>query len=128
MTPPTQTSDTRQLSQRTDSPMVGNAIVEFKDVVAGDSLVSSRSHTSARPGSSGCTAETAIGELASNTPLLTPDSDALVTLPKSLRARWQRRYGNWLAASDVIVVTGVVGAAHILRFGNVTRGSLWAAG
>nr|WP_231989745.1 sugar transferase [Mycobacterium sp. 852002-51057_SCH5723018] len=50
---------------------------------------------------------------------------ALPAIPKSLRARWQQGYGNWLAASDIIVVTGVVAAAHILRFGNVTSGSLW---
>jgi exopolysaccharide biosynthesis polyprenyl glycosylphosphotransferase len=48
------------------------------------------------------------------------------TTPGSLRARWQQRYGNWLAASDVLVVTGVVAAAHILRFGNMASGSLWA--
>ena len=29
-------------------------------------------------------------------------------------------------ASDVIVVGGVVAIAHMLRFGNVTRGSMWA--
>ena len=55
------------------------------------------------------------------------DADALATLlkiPGSLRARWQDRYGIWLAASDVVVVSGVVAVAHILRFGNVTSGSL----
>ncbi|MGO9252623.1 MAG: sugar transferase [Mycobacterium sp.] len=63
------------------------------------------------------------------TSLATPDSDALaalLTIPGALRARWQQRYGTWLAASDVIVVIAVVAAAHILRFGNVTSGSLWA--
>ena len=67
--------------------------------------------------------------MAAITPLRAPDFDALATLltiPGSLRARWQQRYGNWLAASDVIVVIGVVAAAQILRFGNVTSGSLWA--
>ena len=64
--------------------------------------------------------------MAAITPLRSSDFDALATLPKSLRARWQQRYGNWLVASDVIVVSGVVAMAHILRFGNVTRGSLWA--
>ena len=57
------------------------------------------------------------------------DADALAALlrvPGSLRARWQVRYGVWLAASDVVVVSGVVAVAHILRFGNVTSGSLGA--
>jgi exopolysaccharide biosynthesis polyprenyl glycosylphosphotransferase len=49
--------------------------------------------------------------------------DSFATL--SLRARWQHRYGNWLLLSDGIVVSVVVVAAHILRFGNMTSGSLW---
>jgi exopolysaccharide biosynthesis polyprenyl glycosylphosphotransferase len=106
--------------------MVGNAIAERKDVGAGDPRTSTRSHISIRPGSLGRTAGASIGEVAAITPLRSSDFDALATLPKSLRAQWQQRYGNWLAASDVIVVTGVVGAAHILRFGNVRSGSLWA--
>jgi exopolysaccharide biosynthesis polyprenyl glycosylphosphotransferase len=120
VTPRSQTPDTRQLLQRTDSPMIGNALVELKDVDAGDSL------TSTRPHSQRCTAVASIAEAAALTSLPTPDFDAVPTIPGPLRARWQQRYSNWLAASDAIVVSGVVAAAHILRFGNVTRGSLWA--
>ena len=111
---------TPQLLQRTDFPIVGNALVEREDISAGDSL------TSPLPGSERCTAEPRTAEVAAITPLRQSDVDALATLPKSLRARWQQRYGNWLAASDVIVVAGVVAAAHILRFGSVTSASLWA--
>jgi exopolysaccharide biosynthesis polyprenyl glycosylphosphotransferase len=109
-----QRPDAPQLLQRTQFPMVGNALVERKDVGAG----SQRS-----------TAEASIAEMAAITSLATPDSDALAALlaiPGALRARWQQRYGTWLAASDVFVVSVVVAAAHILRFGNVTSGSLWA--
>lgn len=53
-------------------------------------------------------------------------SGTSATRPKSLRAQWQQRYGNWLVASDVLVVSAVVAIAQILRFGNVTAGSLWA--
>ncbi|HSS26135.1 MAG TPA: sugar transferase [Mycobacterium sp.] len=112
--------DTPQLLQRTDFPIVGNALVKRQDISAGDSL------TSPLPGSERCTAGPRTAEVAAITPLRQSDFDALATLPKSLRARWQQRYSNWLAASDVIVVTGVVAAAHILRFGNVTSASLWA--
>ena len=100
--------------------MAGNALVELKDVDAGDS------RTSTRPPSQRCTAVASIAEAAAVTSLPTPDFDALPTIPGSLRARWQQRYSNWLAASDVIVVSGVVAAAQILRFGNVTSGSLTA--
>jgi exopolysaccharide biosynthesis polyprenyl glycosylphosphotransferase len=112
-----------QLLQRTDSPIVGDGLVERDDISAGDSL------TSPRPGSERCTAGPRTAEAAAITLLATPDSDALAALlriPGALRARWQQRYGTWLAASDVIVVGGVVAVAHILRFGNVTRASLWA--
>ena len=112
--------ETPQLLQRTDSPIVGNGLVERVDISAGDSL------TSPLPGSERRTAGPHTAELAAITPLRTSDFDALATLPKSLRARWQQSYGNWLVASDGIVVGGVVAMAHILRFGNVTRGSLWA--
>src|SRR5258705_3697137 len=115
-----QEPETPQLPQRTDSPIVGNALLERGGISAGDSL------TSPLPGSERRTAGPRTAEVAAITPLRSSDFDALATLPKSLRARWQQRYGNWLAASDVIVVTGVVAAAHILRFGNVTSGSLWA--
>ena len=64
--------------------------------------------------------------MAAITPPRSADFDALATLPKSLRAQWQQRYGNWLVVTDLIVVSGVVAIAHMLRFGNVTRGSLWA--
>ena len=114
MTPRSQTPDTLQLLQRTDSPMVGNALVELKDV----GVRSQRS-----------TAGASLAEAAAITSLATPDSDALaalLTIPGALRARWQQRYGTWLAASDVIVVIGAVAAAHILRFGTVTSGSPWA--
>jgi exopolysaccharide biosynthesis polyprenyl glycosylphosphotransferase len=94
--------------------MVGNALVELKDV----GVRSQRS-----------TAGASLAEAAAITSLATPDSDALaalLTIPGALRARWQQRYGTWLAASDVIVVIGAVAAAHILRFGTVTSGSPWA--
>ncbi|MCW2660320.1 MAG: Undecaprenyl-phosphate galactosephosphotransferase [Mycobacterium sp.] len=115
-----QTPDTPKLLRRTDSPVVGDALVGLKDVGAGDS------RTSTRPGWLRRTAGASVAEVAAITSLRTPDFDALATLPKSLRARWQQRYGNWLVASDVMVVSGVVAAAQILRFGNVTSGSLWA--
>jgi exopolysaccharide biosynthesis polyprenyl glycosylphosphotransferase len=118
-----QEPETPQLLQRTDSTIVGNALVERDDISAGDSL------TSPLPGSERCAEGPRTAEVAAIIPLRTPNLDTPATLPptpKSLRAQWQQRYGNWLAASDVIVVTGVVAAAHILRFGNVTRGSLWA--
>jgi exopolysaccharide biosynthesis polyprenyl glycosylphosphotransferase len=118
-----ETPDTRQLLPRTDSPMVGNAPAELKECRA-------RSFwKSTRPGSQQCSAEAGVGEKASVPSLRTPDFDApatLPTIPRSLRARWQQRYCNWLAASDAIVISGVVATAQILRFGNVTRGSLWA--
>jgi exopolysaccharide biosynthesis polyprenyl glycosylphosphotransferase len=108
-----------QLRQWTDSPFVGNGLVEREGISAGDSL------TSPLPGSERRAAGPGTAEVAAITPLRTSDFDALATLPQSLRARWQQRYGNWLVASDAIVVGGVVAMAHILRFGNVTRGSLW---
>ena len=93
--------DVRQLLEQTDSPTVGDDLTEPNDVAA-------------------------------MTPLWTSDIDVQAMLPTttpgSLRVRWQHRYGNWLAASDVIVVTGVVATAHILRFGNVTSGSLCGQG
>jgi Bacterial sugar transferase/CoA-binding domain len=112
--------ETPQLLQRTDFPSVGNALVEREGISAGDSL------TSPLPGSKRCTAGPRTAEVAAITPLRQSDFDALAALPKSLRARWQQRYGNWLLVSDVIVVCGVVAAAHLLRFGIVTSGSLWA--
>ena len=120
MTPHSQTPDTRHLLQRTDSPMVGNALTELKYVDAADSLASTR------PRSHRYTAVASSAGAATITSLPTPDFDALPTIRGSLRARWQQRYSNWLAASDVIVLSSVVAAAHILRFGKVTRGSLWA--
>ena len=123
MTSLSQTPDNAQLLRRIDSSTVSNRLVEIEDVGAGDSLRS----TSAP--SERCIAGASIPQMASITTLPTPDSDALATLlriPGSLRARWQQRYGNWLAVSDVIVVSGVVAAAQILRFGNATRGSVWA--
>ena len=108
-----------QLLQWTDSPIVGNGLVEREDISAGDSL------TSPLPAPR-CTAGPRTAEVAAITPLRSSDFDALATLPQSLRARWQQRYGNWLVASDVIVVGGVVTMAHILRFGNVARDSMWA--
>jgi exopolysaccharide biosynthesis polyprenyl glycosylphosphotransferase len=118
-----QQPDTSELLQRSDSPTVGNALIELKDVGAGDS------RTSTRPASLRRTAGASLAEAAAITSLATPDSDALaalLTIPGALRARWQQRYGTWLAASDVIVVIGAVAAAHILRFGTVTSGSPWA--
>src|ERR1700757_1789890 len=111
-----QEPETPQRLQRTESPIVGNRLVEREDISAGDSL------TLPLPGSERRTAGPRTAEVAAVTPLRSSDFDALATLPKSLRARWQQRYGNWLVASDVIVVSGVVAIAHMLRFGNVTRG------
>ena len=118
-----QQPDTSELLQRSDSPTVGNALVEFKDVAVGDSRTLTSPDSPRRNTRASVAAATVV------TSLPTHDSDALATLvkiPGSLRARWQQRYGTWLAASDVIVVSGVVAAAHILRFGNVRSGSLWA--
>jgi len=115
--------DTRQPSAQTDQPTVGDALIEPNEMAVGDSRVSTR------PRSQRCTTEASIAGVAAVTPLRTLDIDAQATVsttaPGSIRARWQERYGKWLAASDVIVVTGVVAAAHILRFGNVTSGRLW---
>jgi exopolysaccharide biosynthesis polyprenyl glycosylphosphotransferase len=106
--------------QLPDSPMVGTGLVGSKAVGAEDFPISTR--PSSRPSTAGA----GLAEAAAITSLPTPDFDALPTIPGSLRARWQQRYSNWLAASDVVVVAGVVGAAHILRFGNMTSGSLSA--
>lgn len=112
--------ETPELLQRNNSLIVSNALVEREDISAGASL------TSHPPGSERCSAGPRTAEVAAVTPLRTSDFDALATLPQSLRARWQQRYGNWLVASDVIVVGAVVAVAHILRFGNMTSSSLWA--
>jgi exopolysaccharide biosynthesis polyprenyl glycosylphosphotransferase len=101
--------------------MPDDALVEREGISAADSL------TSTLPNLQQYTAGPGIDEMAAIIPLPTTELDAAaaaIESPNSLRARWQQRYGNWLAASDVIVVTGVVAAAHILRFGNVTSGSL----
>lgn len=122
MTLRSETPNTRQLLQRADSALVGNASAKPEEFRAGDLS------TSARPPSQRCSAEASIGEMAS-IPLRTVEFGAtatLPTIPQSLRAQWQQRYGNWLAASDAIVISSVVATAQILRFGNVTRGSLWA--
>lgn len=55
-----------------------------------------------------------------------PGLRELATAPGCARARWQRRYRNWLVTSDVMVVCAVVAAAQILRFRTVTSGALWA--
>lgn len=118
-----QEPENRRLLPRTDSGVVGSALDRPEDISAGDFL------TSPLPGSELCTAPPRAAEVAALTPLRTPNVDTPATLPptpKSVRVQWQQRYGNWLAASDVVVVTGVVAAAHILRFGNVKSGSLWA--
>ena len=109
--------DTLRLLEPTDSPIVGNALV----VRAPEGYVGAGSQRSI--------AGASLAEAAAITSFATPDSDALaalLTIPGALRARWQQRYSTWLAASDVIVVIGVVAVAHILRFGTVTSGSLWA--
>jgi exopolysaccharide biosynthesis polyprenyl glycosylphosphotransferase len=119
-----QQPDTPQLLQRIDSPMVGDVLVERAEVAAGDSYPSMPPRSQR-----GTATEAIIAEPAAITSSLTPADDAPATLPKihgSLRARWQQHYGNWLAASDGIVVSGVVAAAQIVRFGNVRNGSLWA--
>jgi exopolysaccharide biosynthesis polyprenyl glycosylphosphotransferase len=123
VTPRSQTPDTRQLLQRVDSPTVGGALVDPKLVGAGDS------QTSNRLGSARRTAGASVVGTAAVATLRTPEFDELTTLPtvpRSLRAQWQKRYGTWLLVSDVIVVIAVVAAAQILRFGNVTNGSLLA--
>ena len=124
MTLRSETPKTRQLLQRTDSSMVGQCASGAQKYVRAGDL-----RTSTRPGSQRCSAAASISEMAPIPSLRTPDFDAratLPTIPPSLRARWQQRYGNWLAASDAIVISGVVATAQVLRFGNVTRGSLWA--
>ena len=100
-----QEPETPQLLQRTDSPIVGNALVERDDISAGDSF------TSPLPGSERSAEGPRTAEVAAITPLRSSDFDALATLPQSLRARWQQRYGKWLVASDLVVVAGVVAAA-----------------
>ena len=114
--------ETPQLLRPIDSPIVSNGLVELEDVAVGDSRTLNCQDSLGTTGAS-------VAEVAAITPLGSSDPDALATLlkiPGALRARWQQRYGSWLAVSDVIVVSGVVAAAHILRFGNVTSGSLWA--
>lgn len=112
--------ETPRLLQRTDAPIVGNAILEREVFSAQGSL------TAAVPAPESCTGGPNTAQVAPVTPLRPSDVDALATLPQSLRARWQQRYGNWLVVSDVVVVAGVVAMAHILRFGNMTNVSLGA--
>ena len=69
-----QEPETPQLLQRTDSPIVGNGLVEREDISAGDSL------TSPLPGSERCTAGPRTAEVAAITPLRSSDFDALATL------------------------------------------------
>jgi exopolysaccharide biosynthesis polyprenyl glycosylphosphotransferase len=117
------TPDNPQLLRRIDSSTVSNRLVDVEDVDAGDSLTSTSVLSERR------IAGASIPEMTSMTFLPTSDSDAhaaLLKIPGSLRSRWQQRYGSWLAVSDVIVVSGVVAAAQILRFGNATTGSVWA--
>ena len=109
-----QEPETPRLLQRPDSLIVRHGLVEREDISAGDSL------TLPLPGSERRAAGPGTSEVAAITPLRSADFDALAALPKSLRAQWQQRYGDWLVATDVIVVSGVVAIAHMLRFGNVT--------
>jgi exopolysaccharide biosynthesis polyprenyl glycosylphosphotransferase len=104
-------SDTRQLFDRTEV----------------DTRTSRTTDESRAPQRS---AETRTAQIAAaDSPLRVANFDMLATLPTipgSLRAHWRRRYGNWLLLSDAIVVSVVVATAQILRFGNVTSGSLSA--
>ncbi|WP_267887836.1 exopolysaccharide biosynthesis polyprenyl glycosylphosphotransferase [Mycolicibacter sinensis] len=111
-------ADTQGLLQRAEAPPRRHAPVEHPDVASAvlRPAVSGwnqrlRSQSVVKPGGA---------ELDSSR---TEPRDYFATL--SLRARWQHRYGNWLLVSDGIVVSVVVVAAHILRFGNMTSGSLW---
>lgn len=112
-----------QRLQRGDSARVGNMLVEPGEIATGDS------YPSTLPRSRCDAAGAIIAEPAASTSLRPPADDALATLPEihgSLCGHWRQRYSNWLAASDAVVVTGVVAVAQIARFGNVTNGSLWA--
>ncbi len=118
-----QTPETPELLQRNDSPVVSDALARREDSGA------ENFRTPTRPASSRRAAGASVVEVAAITSLRAPDFDVSTTVPtapRSSRAKWQQRYGNWLATSDVIVVVGVVAAAQILRFGNVTNGNLWA--
>ena len=68
-----------QLLQRTDSPIVGDGLVEREDISAEDSL------TSPLPGSERCTAGPRTAEAAAITPLGSSDSDALAALLRDPR-------------------------------------------
>ncbi len=115
-----QTPETPELLQQNDSPIVRSALAERKDVAAANT------HTPTRPGSQRSIAKPGIAVADTITSLPTLHFDAPPTIPRSLRARWQQRYANWLAASDAVVVSAVVATAQIVRFGSVTSGNLWA--
>lgn len=82
--------------------------------------------TDPAPDRRGRTVDGAVSEQSAVAAPAKSDFDARASLAKSPRAQWQQRYGNWLVASDVLVVSAVVAIAQILRFGNVTAGGLWA--
>lgn len=109
-------------AQQTDLPVTGNALLD-----CGPDSGADDSHNPTRPTSR---LQSAVSNIAEVTALPSlPVSDTIAMLPatpRSLRARWQHRYGDWLLASDVSVLTGVVAVAQIVRFGTVTNGSLWA--
>lgn len=112
-----------ELLRRTDAPLAADAVLGRSDV----DVAASQSAISSGPPWFTPGADDAAG--AAVTALRLRDFDGLAklpTVPGPLRARWQQRYGRWLLISDGVVVSGVVAAAHILRFGNVTGGSLWA--
>ena len=119
MTSLSRTSGNPELLQHNDSSLTNNVLADRKGVA--DSRGSSR----LRP--QRCTSGVNVAEIGAITPLRTAEFDTvpmLTELGRSARVAWQKRYCTWLLVTDVIVVIGVVAAAQILRFGNVTSGSL----
>lgn len=103
--------------------MDGNPAVDRQALCAKDSGTPTCSVSQGRNGVADISeraAITALRTIVFDAPAASP------TLPRPVHPRWQQRYGNWLLISDVVVVSCVVVAAQVLRFGNVTRGSLWA--
>lgn len=114
-----ETPDTRQLLQQNDSPVVGDDLVGLTNVVELNDVIELKEVELKDFGADNATAAVASAPRV--------DVDELATLPKSLRARWQQRYGRWLVASDFAVVSVVVVMAQILRFGHGAHASLRTA-
>lgn len=109
-------------TQQTELPVAGNTLLDGGTGVGAEDS----------PDPTGPSRlQSAVADVAEVTalPLSAPASDTVALLPaaeRSLHARWQHRYGNWLLASDVAVLSAVVAVAQIVRFGTVSNGSLWA--